>query len=148
MVGRVVSLINVDRRMILTVESVSVSAWSNDWKFILCVILFSRRNTFFFNSFQTDLWTYIIFSVSWIIFFKRFVLFLFLESFFVDLFVNIYTNYSLLNYSSIVQPRRNGFRRRKSFLRMSKLWEDFFLPSPRWMKFMQQRGGRKFLVYR
>lgn len=148
MLGRVVSLINVDRRMILTVESVSVSAWSNDWKFILRVILFSRRNTFFFNSFRTDLWTYIIFSVSWIIFFKRFVLFLFLGSFFVDLFVNIYTNYSLLNYFSIVQPRRNGFRRRKSFLRMSKLWEDFFLPSPRWMKFMQQRGGRKFLVYR
>lgn len=147
MLGRVVSLINVDRRMILTVESVSVRL--DDWKFILCVILFSRRNTFFFNSFQTDLWTYIIFSVSWIIFFKRFVFFIFRILFrIVDLFVNIYTNYSLLNYSSIVQPRRNGFRRRKSFLRMSKLWEDFFLPSPRWMKFMQQRGGRKFLVYR
>lgn len=147
MLGRVVSLINVDRRMILTVESVSVRLDRMIENLYYVLYCFREGILFFFNSFQTDLWTYIIFSVSWIIFFKR-CFFLFLGSFFVDLFVNIYTNYSLLNYSPIVQPRRNGFRRRKSFLRMSKLREDFFLPSPRWMKFMQQRGGRKFLVYR
>lgn len=92
--GRVVSLIN-DRRMILTVESVSERVWSNDWKFNVllkrCVniVFWKEILSFFLNrSFRPKYYSIIfiqllnrwkgwctIFSVSWIIFLKRFSFF-------------------------------------------------------------------------